>query len=240
MRIALLSDIHGNDVALEAVLDDIAHSSPDVTVCLGDVATLGVQPSDAIQRLDATGCICVRGNHDDFLRHPELIAEYNDSATVRASIEWCRERVSEDDLKKVDTYVDRADLGELFAYHGSPRSNMEELLATTPEDQLDDALAGHTARVFAGGHTHVQMIRQHRGALIVNPGSVGAPFRMFVDGGPPDIMADFAEYAVVDLDGGRVNASLRRVPVDRDRSLAALSRSDNPIAAELLEAWARL
>ena len=81
-------------------------------------------------------------------------------------------------------------------------------------------LAGERAAVFAGGHTHVQMLRQHRGAWIVNTGSVGAPFLEVANGGTPTILRH-AEYATVEASEGRVEVGLHRVDID----LAALRKS---------------
>lgn len=67
MRVALISDIHANEVALQAVLDDIARVGVDQIVCLGDVATLGPRPGATIQTLRDLACPCIQGNHDAFL-----------------------------------------------------------------------------------------------------------------------------------------------------------------------------
>src|SRR5437867_3685114 len=119
MRIALISDLHGNLVSLRAVLDHIAHSHVDRIVCLGD---------------------------------------------------------------------------------------------TTPPDALDEALGERRTSVMAGGHTHIQMMRQHRGTLLVNPGSLGLPFETYVSGRAPRILGH-AEYATIECVGGSVAVTLHRVPV---------------------------
>jgi hypothetical protein len=76
MRIALISDLHATDVALRAVLDDIARVGVDQIICLGDVATLGPSPNLVLQMLRDIGCPCITGNHDAFLLDPQLIAKY--------------------------------------------------------------------------------------------------------------------------------------------------------------------
>ncbi len=73
MRIALISDIHANEVALGAVLDDIERTGVDRVVCLGDVATLGPRPESVLDRIRQMDCPCIMGNHDAFLLDPELI-----------------------------------------------------------------------------------------------------------------------------------------------------------------------
>jgi predicted phosphodiesterase len=98
-------------------------------------------------------------------------------------------------------------------------------------------LDGRSATVLAGGHTHVQMLRQHRGMLLVNPGSVGMPFREYVGGREPELMAH-AEYAIVEAEGGEVGVSLRRVPLDRGALRRAAAESDNPMRGALVAQYA--
>lgn len=78
-RIALISDIHSNEVALRAVLSDIRRTGVDQVVCLGDVANLGPQPNAVIEVLAELGCPCIMGNHDEFLLDRQLVRTYNES-----------------------------------------------------------------------------------------------------------------------------------------------------------------
>lgn len=242
MRIALISDLHANDVALTAVLEDIARIGVDQTVCLGDVATLGPEPEAILRKLRELECPCILGNHDEFLFNPELIETYTEAPVVVDAVNWCRDRLSNDDLDYLRGFQPSCEIplngdSKLLLYHGSPRSHMEDLLATTPPEQLDEMLAGHEAVVLAGGHTHIQMLRQHRGMLIVNPGSVGLPFKEYVGGATPTILAH-AEYAIVHARDGAVDVNLRRVPLDKHALVAAFDRSDMPLRGMLVETYA--
>jgi predicted phosphodiesterase len=120
----------------------------------------------------------------------------------------------------------------LGLFHGSPRSNTEDLLATTPADALEEALGPQRPTVMVGGHTHLQMLRQHHGTLLVNPGSVGMPFEAYAHHGPPKILPH-AEYALVDSAKGAISVTLRRVPVDQRALLDALEGWDSPLRAYL-------
>lgn len=237
MRVALISDLHANLVALEAVLADAAREGVDTILCLGDVATLGPQPAALLARLEALDCISIRGNHDDFLLDHALIHRYTEAEIVVKAVEWCQARTTDAQREFLTSFVPhvRIPLGdglELLAFHGTPRSNMEDLLATTPIDQLDAMLGDHRAAIMACGHTHIQMLRQHRGTLIVNPGSVGMPFAEFVDGAP--VLMWHAEYAIVSARDGGVSVDLRRVPVDMEATRAVLVASDNPLCRAIL------
>jgi putative phosphoesterase len=240
MRTALISDLHGNAVALRAVLQEVERAGVDRLVCLGDVATLGPCPGEVIATLAELGCPCILGNHDDFLLDPDLIRSYSAPPEVVAAVDACRSTLGPKELEFVRSFETTLDLdldgATLSLFHGSPRSHMEDLLATTPAAELDEALGEPRATVMAGGHTHIQMLRQHRGALLVNPGSVGMPFEMFVSGGPPRILAH-AEYATVDSRSGSVSVTLHRVPLDRARLIDALEGWDNPLRGYLLQQY---
>ncbi|MEE9253803.1 MAG: metallophosphoesterase family protein [Pseudomonadales bacterium] len=242
MRVALISDLHANAVALRAVLDDIARMGVDQIVCLGDVATLGPRPSDVVETLEHLQCPCIQGNHDEFLTDPELIKGYSEAPVVVDSVDWCRARLSGDELDFLTRFrttmeIPLSENSTLFLFHGTPRSHMEDLLATTPPDEVDIMLNGHTGTVMAGGHTHIQMLRQHRGSMIVNPGSVGAPFKEYVSGCAPTLMPH-AEYAIVAGANGSVSVDLRRVAVDKHAMRKAVLDTDLPIGESLIKYYA--
>jgi predicted phosphodiesterase len=105
MRIALISDVHGNMIALEAVLEELHRSEPDHIICLGDAATLGPNPRDAIDAMQKLGCRCIMGNHDEFLIDPQLVHRYDTMPIVVESIEWCRNQLSESELRFLFTFT---------------------------------------------------------------------------------------------------------------------------------------
>lgn len=237
MRIALISDLHGNQLALEAVLSDVARVGVDRIVCLGDTATLGPHPREVLGRLRELRCTCILGNHDAFLLEPELVHSYSEAPIIAEAVAWCRDRLRSEDFELVRSFVPRLEIpleGEqrLFVYHGTPRSHTEDLLATTPPEIVDEMLGGHSATVWAGGHTHIQMLRQHAGMLIVNPGSVGMPFEHYVAGKAPKVLPH-AEWAYVESIPGRVAVVLQRLELDPAALYAAADASDNPLAPAL-------
>ena len=241
MRVALLSDIHGNDVALGAVLADISRRGVDQIVCLGDVATLGPSPQRSVDLLVELNCPCIMGNHDDFLLEPELVKAYTQAAPVVDAIDWCREKLSRESFDYLKTFKPLVELplgsSSMLLYHGSPRSNVEDILATTPPELLDTLFGEHEAIVMAGGHTHVQMLRQHRGRLVLNVGSVGMPFREYVAGARPTLLAH-AEYTIVEEAAGVVSVTLCRVPLDKTAVRDSLAQSTNPLRDWLIEQYA--
>lgn len=238
MRIALISDLHANELALTAVLDDAKRRGVDQVICLGDVATLGTHPNEVIGRLMDMKCICILGNHDEFITDPALIRKYTEVPIIVDSVDWARDQLSASEMQFLSTFersreIPLEDGSSLFIFHGSPRSHMEDLLATTSPDQLDEALDGHKATVLAGGHTHIQMVRQHKGMLLVNPGSVGMPFKEYAFGQKPTVMAH-AEYATVESLDRAVSVTAHRVPLDKRLLRDAAAASKNPLAPTLV------
>jgi predicted phosphodiesterase len=244
VRVALISDLHGNEVALEAVLADAERARADRVVCLGDVATLGPRPRQVLARLEALGCACITGNHDAFMLDAALIHTYTETPIIVDAVDWCRAQLGTRELDFLRTFsatlaIELGGGATLFCYHGTPRSHMEDLSPSASADELDRHFDGcAAAAVRAGGHTHLQMLRQHRGALVVNPGSVGMPFVEAPVSGPPRIMAH-AEYAIVDGgDGGAVAVELKRVPLDRAALRAQAAACDFPLRDWLVAQYA--
>jgi predicted phosphodiesterase len=242
MRVALISDLHANEVALAAVLNDIRRAGVDQIVCLGDVATLGPHPNVVLQILRDLKCACIEGNHDAFMLDEQLIHTYTEAPVVVDAVDWCRDRLSADELNFVRSFhstlqIDLGGSATLVLFHGTPRSFMEDMLATTPPEDVDRMLDGKSGTVLAGGHTHIQMLRQHRGMLLVNPGSVGLPFKEHICGRAPTLLGH-SEYAIVEAERGAVNISLRRVPLDKQRLRAAVAPSDNPMRDMLMQQYA--
>lgn len=242
MRIALLSDIHGNDVAFRAVLADVERQRVDRIAFLGDAATLGAAPRETVERLAGLNCLCIMGNHDAFLLQPARAKAYTRAVPVLDAIDWCRKQLSKENLDWIATFKPLARLplganGTMLLFHGSPRSNVEDILSTTPAEELDVLLDGQRATVMAGGHTHLQMLRQHQGSLLLNVGSVGQPFKEYAAGGRPTILAH-AEYAVVAEEAGVISVDLRRVPVDRRALQESVAETGNPLRDWLMQQYA--
>jgi putative phosphoesterase len=222
-RVALISDIHGNAVALEAVLADIARRRVDEIVCLGDVAAGGPQPGETLARLRALGCAVVRGNADEWLLGMIPLEQGEDAHRLRKIVEWARGQLSDADLAYLESFMPtiERELGEprrLLCFHGSPRANSDRLLATTPEQELAHMFAGAAADVLAGGHTHLQLARPVGITFLVNPGSVGLPLDASASASSfpcQPRLPRFAEYALVEA-GAEIAVDLRRAPIDVD------------------------
>jgi putative phosphoesterase len=237
-RLALISDIHGNGVALDIVLADLARCDVEQIVCLGDLAAGGPQPREVMARLRELGCQAVRGNADGWLLDGLPAGRSEETRRLAEVVGWACVTLAPDDLDYLAALPATltATVGDvsLLCFHGSLRSDVESLLATTPEHELDEVFGAAEASVLAGGHTHLQLLRQYRDRILVNPGSVGLPLGSLTPSPITPPLPAWAEYALVQDDGG-IEISFRRVPVDIDALAATTAAMPCPTWAADLE-----
>ena len=224
MRVCVLSDVHANRVALEAVFEDIEERSVDVLLCAGDVVGYNPWPAACVEAVREREIPTVMGNHDRAVASGTAF-RFNDMA--RAGVEYAREQLNDDQLQWLsDLPTERHEVdGRVHVVHGHPDDPDRY---TYPQEFSSDMVRGK-ADVLVLGHTHVQghavfedgegggESEESGGATIVmNPGSVGQPR----DGDPR------AAYAICDLDAMAVEE--RRVPYDVERVIDAVREADLP------------
>jgi putative phosphoesterase len=173
-RVAVVSDVHGNAVAFEAVLNDVRAAEPDLVVFGGDL-TWGSLPEDTLALLDPLPApsLYVRGNAERALLEPSA------EPTVRER--WMAERHTPEMLAFLATFeehlsIDVDGLGPVFFCHGSPRSDEELVTPETPAERIRAMTAGIDEGVLVTAHTHLQFDRDVAGIRSINAGSVGMPY----------------------------------------------------------------
>lgn len=238
MRLGLISDLHGNLSALEAVLGELEREGVDRIVCLGDVA-VGPLPSETLNRVRDLGCPVVMGNWDAAFVAGLPPATDELSQMLNEINGWWSEQLTDEDREFTRSFVPTLELEldglPVLCFHGSPRSFDEMLVATTPDGELEGMFPGPRPPLLIGGHTHLQLIRRFDASLIVNPGSVGLPFR---DWPPKRVrISPWAEYGVVDVEGGQVRVDLRRTPFDVAGYLSMSRASGMPHAEWWADCW---
>lgn len=230
MRIALVSDIHGNLAALEAVAADIRRRGADKVVNLGDNLSGPLLPRETAQWLMASDWLSLAGNHE------RQVLQLRPSQGG-PSDEYAHSQLGEAEFAWMRTLVHSARISDdVLLCHGSPRSDHEYLLETLDGNtmraaspaEITERLAGHSAPLVACGHTHVpRQVRMGAGdqtMLLVNPGSAGLqaysddhPVLHNVENGSPD-----ARYAIAELTAQGWQVEFVSVPYPHE-SMAVLA-----------------
>jgi predicted phosphodiesterase len=215
--VAILSDIHANQVALRAVLADLDKLGVDEIVVAGDLVGFGPNPDAVVDLLIERGARLIRGNHEkDYVaayRTPAMPPTWLTDPRLRSMI-WSMERIGPQRRRFLSELPDALSLdADTLVVHGSPRHIRDAVLASTPEAELDRMFAGHPARLAFMGHTHRPLIRTTAARRLVNAGSVGLP----LDGDPR------ASYALAEKRSDRDDwtVEIRRVAYDLDAAIAA-------------------
>ena len=253
MKVAVISDIHGNGPALEAVLADIDRRGVDAVYCLGDVALQGPDAARCVDRLRERGIPTVRGNTDRYLARGGAVPNLPPAAADAFLRPW-RAMLGPERLAWLGERPERLEAEweglRVLLVHGSPRSDEEPLLPFSADaggtggdagtgpgggagsGSTEGPLAGVTAELVLFGHHHRQLAWRQDGRWMVGPGSVGMPF----DEDPR------AAYALIEVrSAGRRRAldiTLVRVPYDLEATVAAHRRAGlgehNPLFPEQL------
>lgn len=246
-RIAVISDIHGNAVAFDAVLEDLSRHPVERVVCLGDAVQGGPQPAETVARLRAMACPVVMGNADAWLLtgvetgHEKIPPDR--MAVMQAVRDWSLSKLGPEDREFIRAFPATVStpLGDgraLLAYHGSPGSFDDLILPSTPEEDFVRMLDSHRPSIFTGGHVHYQFVRHLGDTFHFNPGSIGVAYRH----GQPDEsfrLDPWAEYAVLDVEDGRWALEFRRVPFSVDEFVRVLRENGRPHPEVLLRHYGR-
>jgi len=224
MRVAIVSDVHGNRRAFEAVLNDLREVAADIVVHGGDLAAGGAHPAEIIDLVRALGWPGVRGNTDEMLWAPERLAEF--AATqpqlaqilgmVQETIPPTRASIGEERLRWLEG-LPSAHFGEGFRLvHASPGDLWRAPAANASDEELQRTYAPLGARVVVYGHIHVPYVRRLPGMTVANAGSVSQSY----DGDRR------ASYLVIDGE----SVTIRRVEYNVESEAEELSRSGLPHA----------
>jgi len=238
MKIAIISDIHGNVLALEAVVADLKAEAPDIVVNLGDCVSGPLWPEETAAILRETGWPTVRGNHDRFVLEDPVekmgpTDAYAAERLSQASLDWLR--TTQPTIRLSD---------EIFLCHGTPDNDDRYLTEKVegPKGHLPDEetllyeLKGEASPIVCCGHTHIpRVIRLEKtGQMLINPGSVGLPsyeddrpLRHKMEAGSPH-----ARYALMTNNSGAWSFLEKILPYDWDAASRRAQENGRP-------GWAR-
>ncbi len=240
MKVAVISDIHGNRHAFEAVLDAIADSDASELWCLGDLVGYGAEPDACVELARTHAAVCLAGNHDLAVIGEIPMDDFSRGASLAAR--WTQEVIAERNLEFLAGLSPRGQEGPIGLYHGSPRDPVWEYVISALLAEL--CLDCQSDRVCLIGHSHVALaFVRHEGSFatgeprregtrldisngewLLNPGSVGQPR----DGDRR------ASWLMLDLDG--LSASFMRTKYDIAGAATAIRAARLPDSlAERLE-----
>jgi putative phosphoesterase len=245
MRLAVISDIHGECFALDQVLQDIRRQSIEQMVCLGDALQGGSQPAETLARLRELNCPVVMGNADAWLITGQNTTPGEElSEQQRAVRAWSLAQLSESDVAFVRQFHSTIEIPleagkKLLCFHGSPRSFDEIILPQTPDDVVRQFLGGYDATLLTGGHTHTQQMRRLGNSWYFNPGSVSLAYNWEqTDLSQRHIRVDpWADYAIVTSEGACLGITFRHVPFDVDELARIVRTSGRPYAEEAISVY---
>lgn len=217
-RIAVLSDVHGNVLALEAVRKALKKEKPDVVLIAGDLVMNGAEPGatvDAIREMERDGAIVVQGNTDVAVADADYAAafpgmlETGVSDAVRAAAEWAHDALDDDQLAWLRRLPAerRVRVGDdlILVTHASPGSQTQGFDKSLDPSTVYERISRTDARVICCGHTHIPDVREFGWKVVVNDGSAGYAF----DGDPT------ASWAVVTI-GAAAAPAAAAAENDRD------------------------
>lgn len=223
VRVAILSDIHGNLPALDAVTKDIESQSPDEVWCGGDIAWAGPWASECVARIREEGWITVRGNTDVWVTGDPQTVESPEERQETERLAAAHSLSDDDARWLLNLPLGHSGPGSLLLVHGTPESPFDAPMPDAPPAEFQP-YEGH-AGVVIYGHVHRAFFRRLGGGTIVcNTGSVGLP----MDG-------DTASYLLVDLTGPETTLRHRRVEFDRDAAIDHARRAGGAVAERFLE-----
>ena len=184
MKLAVISDIHGNLFALEKVLEDIEHEKCDNVICLGDLAMAGPEPDKTVELVKQMKWDVVQGNTD------KMIVEFNEEMfnalkgqipIMANALRNDAEVISDENKEYLKNLPENLEINinntPILLVHGSPRRNNEDISPDLPLEKVEEMVEGTDSRLILCGHTHLPCGYQtNSGKTVVNVGSVGRPF----------------------------------------------------------------
>ncbi|WP_186580122.1 metallophosphoesterase family protein [Aquibacillus kalidii] len=228
MRIAFISDIHGNAVALDAVLEDINNKKIDKIIVLGDIAYRGPEPKRSLDLIRSLHTTVIKGNADEW-----VVRGVQDGEVPKAALElmnkereWTVSQLNEEDLtylKNLPTYITLQEEGiTIHAFHATPSSLFDVVTPDASDEEIEEKLMSKKdANLYLYGHIHKSYVRNIKGKTIINLGSIGLPF----DG------IRKASYAVVDISNSNFSTSIERVSYDVQKTIKKYEEVDYPNTA---------
>lgn len=231
IQIAVISDIHANIIALEAVLKDIEERNISQVYCLGDLVDFAPWGNEVIDLMQQRGIPCLLGNHDERIAFNQPViplAHHDAEETANRDVainyskrtitpehkNWLKERPYQLEL----SFKTGAKIRRILLVHASPSSNDEYIYASHDQQALFGGLRNKDIDVLCMGHTHLSYIQQYKDVWFVNCGSVGRSKEKDRK----------AAYSILTISEAEVKAEIVKVAYSLDEVTAAIHKSEIP------------
>ncbi|WP_252311840.1 metallophosphoesterase [Sinobaca sp. H24] len=226
MKIAVLSDVHGNARALKSVLRVLAEQKIDKMYIIGDLSFRGPEPKNALETIRSTPAKVLKGNADEWITRGIKKGEVPDKALglMNQERDWALERLTEEDLAYLEklptSFLDELEDGiVMHAFHAVPSSLFEVVPADADDEEMLKKLASaEEADIYIYGHIHTPFVRKIGAKTIINTGSIGLPF----DGDPRP------SFALIRIENGQIDAAIERVEYDKTWVMEQYDAGDYP------------
>jgi len=227
MRLAFISDIHGNALALEAVLESMKQKEVDKVLILGDLCFRGPEPKRSLDLVRTMGAEVIKGNADEWIVRGVQEGEVPEESLrmMKAEREWTYARLDDDSVAYLKNLPTELNLTygniKIHAFHATPTSLFEVVQPFAADDHIVEKLFHQDADLSIYAHIHKPYMRSIEGKTVMNIGSVGLPF----DG------LHKPSYGLVDIAGDDFTTSIVRVDYDVAKVIDQFTQSDYPNTA---------
>lgn len=217
MKIAFISDIHGNAIALEAVLQDIENQGIDKIYVLGDICYRGPEPKRSLDLVRSLHTEVIKGNADEWVVRGVQEGEVPEKALELMNLErqWIVSQLEPSDINYLASLPEQLNFSienvGISAFHATPTSLFDIVLPNADDQQIETSLMeANEAQIYVYAHIHKPYIRFLNGKIIMNIGSVGLPF----DG------LTKSSYGLIEIEDGHIKTSIRRVSYNLESVVA--------------------
>ncbi|KLT18509.1 metallophosphoesterase family protein [Neobacillus vireti] len=231
MRIAFISDIHGNANALDAVLKDLEFKEVDKVFVLGDLCFRGPEPKRSLELVRSLNTEVIKGNADEWVVRGIHVGEVPDSAIEIMSNEreWTLSQLDQNDINYLSNLPTELMLEfekvKIHAFHATPKNLFEVVQPSESDEVLQEKMLDSEADIYIYSHIHKPYIRYLDGKCIINTGSVGLPF----DG------LDKSSYALVEIYEESFQTTIVRVNYDIKAAINKYYESDYPNSEQMIK-----
>ncbi len=226
MKIAVLSDIHANILALESIIKDMKDQCVDDVVFLGDLVMTGPRPSETFDLLESLKpVVWIKGNTDDWLSEIDdsFVPQNTSEEVIKTMSQWAEQKLSSDKIRdllsKNISFEFHKDNSSITFCHGSPTSYSQAIYPEIDDKEIQTITSILKSNILVCGHTHLRFNMNVEGKTIINFGAVSIPGNDF---------SKDARYGIIDINGKKITFTPRQCIYNTDKFLNDIQNLDFP------------